>query len=542
MKQKSVMHNFAQNPSVNLPRSKFKMPFGHKTTGDAGWLIPIYWQMVLPGDTLNVNPTLFARLATPQFPIMDNMMLDIQHFFCPTRLTWENYRKFHGEQENPGDSISFNMPQLSGLRDSDADGSLAGAAGRTGRLLNYLGVPEGIDATDVGINCELLRVYNKIYNHWYRSQSLINSLTENIDDGPDADTDYELRRRGKRFDYFTQGLPSPQRGSAVSLPLGTTAPLTITDDGNPIIFDEDGAGSGPTNIRRSAATAFNTAQWEDVGVAGATNMYYGDQGLGGTADLSSATAATINDLRESFQVQRLLERDARSGTRLPEVLRGHFGVTDFYDASYRPEFLGGGSTPVNVNALYQTGPSGAFGVGEGIGGFGGFGQVVSNGNGFTKSFTEHGVVMSIISVRADLTYQQGLNRFFSHQTRYDTAYPVLSGLGEQAILSKEIYCDGTAGDDDVFSYVPRYDEYRYNISRISGKFLSASATPLDAWHLSQEFSSRPTLSESFIQEDPPIDRVIAVPSEPHFIFDTYFDVTCARVLPTFGIPGRIDHF
>jgi len=535
MKQKSVIHNFAVNPSVSLPRSQFKMSMGHKTTGDAGWLIPIFWQMVLPGDTMTMNPTIFARLSTPLFPIMDNMMLDIQHFFIPTRIYWDNYRKFHGEQANPGDSISFTIPVLAGTVNSDADGDLNTIVGRTAVLLNYLGIPEGIDATDVSINAELTRCYSQCYNHWYRDQNLISSVVSDTDDGPDADTDYRLQRRGKRFDYFTQALPSPQRGSSVSLPLGATAPIIGIGP------TTQNVNAGPTNVYETdgtGATVFaNTMQAGALMEEDPNNLTFPNI----RADLSAATAATINDLRESFQVQRLIERDARSGTRLPEVLRGHFGVTDFYDSSYRPEFLGGGSSPISITPVSQTAPAILTGTSF-TGDLSAYGTSVSQGKGFTKSFTEHGVVMSILSVRADYTYQQGLNRFFSHQTRYDTAYPVLAGLGEQAIISKEIFVDGTANDEDVFGYVPRYDEYRYNISRISGKFLSGSAVPLDSWHLSQEFATRPTLGQTFIEENPPVDRVVAVSSEPHFIFDTYFDITCARVLPTFGIPGKIDHF
>lgn len=536
-KQPSVMHNFAQNPSVSLPRSQFKMPMGHKFTGDAGWLIPSFWQMVLPGDTMTLEPTIFARLATPLFPLMDNMHLDVQHFFVPTRQIWDNYRKFHGEQANPGDSISYTIPQLNsagGVQLSDADGNLATNAGRTQVLLNYMGIPEGYGANTNDINAELFRAYHHIYNHWYRDQNLINSVTVDTDDGPDNTDQYMLQRRGKRFDYFTQALPSPQRGSAVSLPLGTTAPVVSTSSD---IYLNDGTssarieGDGTANVALSGNLLNATAL--DFGTLADTTL------TGLEVDLTGATASTVNDLRESFQVQRLIERDARSGTRLPEVLRSHFGVTDFYDASYRPEFLGGGSSPINMREVHATG---GVETDRDLGDLSGIATSVSSGKGFTKSFTEHGIVMSIVSVRADYTYQQGLNRFFSHQTRYDTAYPVLAGLGEQAVISSEIYVDGTANDDDVFGYVPRYDEYRYNISRISGKFLSASATPLDAWHLSQVFSPRPTLTQTFIEENPPIDRVIAVSSEPHFIFDTYNDITCARVLPTFGIPGKIDHF
>lgn len=514
MKSKT-QHLFSQIPSTNIQRSVFDRSHTHKTTFDAGYLVPFYLDEVLPGDSFKISTTTFARLNTPIVPFMDNLYLDTFFFYVPTRLLWSHWKNFNGEQKNPGDSVDFIIPTFKKGTTFTADS-----------LGDHFGLPTGVALDNV--NCLPFRAYNLIYNEWFRDENLIDSVYFDDGDGTDDIANYNLLKRCKRHDYFTSALPWPQKGESVDLPLGSTASVSFPD--NPIRFSPNTNGYYSIGVENGKLKGFSEP---------ASFLPISTSIKGGTVDLSGATAATINSLRQAFQVQRMLERDARGGTRYTEILRSHFGVISPDSRLQRPEYIGGRSVPISINPVVQnsstdsTTPQGNLAA---------FGVSGANTKVMSKSFTEHGYIIGLVCVRAALTYQQGLDRMWSRKTRYDFYWPSLAHLGEQAVLNKEIYAQGTSADDDVFGYQERYAEYRYGKNEITGRFRSSYPQSLDVWHLAQKFTSLPTLSKSFIEENVPMDRVVAVPSEPDILFDSLINVKAARPMPLYGVPGLIDHF
>lgn len=536
-----MQHTFAQVPKVQIPRSVFNRTHTHKTAFNAGWLVPIYVDEALPGDTFNLKPHMFGRLTTPIVPVMDNMYVDYFFFAVPNRLLWDNWEKFCGEKKTDKDDTDYLIPQVDYGANPVAVSSLG----------DYFGLPTGVNG--VKANALFFRAYNKIYMDWFYDQNLMSPCDLNTGDGPDTPVDYPVERRGKRHDYFTSALPWPQKGDAVQIPIGTTAP--VIGNGKSLgLYDSfqvqglykdagDYLRVGVSNIGDIGTTAgqTNTSHFNaNIGVS--TNPT--SSGL--IADLSSATAATINSLREAFQLQRMLERDARGGSRYVELIRNHFGVVSPDFRMQRAELLSIGSAPINITPVAQTSET----LNTPQGNLAGYGIMSASGNGFSKSFSEHVTIVGIASIRHDVTYQQGLPRMFSRRTRWDYYWPALANLGEQEILNKEIYFQNTGDDDGVFGYQERYAEYRYYPNKITGQLRSTASTPLDIWHLADKYESLPALTDPLwiTAQQSNIDRILAVKSEgvgqtaPQFKMDIYIELKCARPMPVYSVPGLIDHF
>lgn len=580
-RQKS--NHFSSIPSSTIQRSVFDRSHDYKTTLDAGFLIPFFVDEVLPGDTFKLRVNSFVRMNTLIAPFMDNVFMDTFFFFVPTRLVWDNWQKFCGEQKNPGDSTDFLIPIL------QQPGTV-----QNGSIFDYMGIPTNVNLGNTPINSLPFRSYNLIYNEWFRDENLIDSIPVPTGDGPDPVSTFTLKRRGKRHDYFTSALPWPQKGPSVEVGLTGNAPIVGFDQQHrwnitnrldlPQLNYGWSLGNSSTNPKADnqyIGGAFvgsidhgNTAKIWQSGNKSVNGNYYqitqqkdeqSSKGLisltgrelpasfynfadavvspNGSftpyADLSGVSAITINDLRQAFQIQKFYEKWARGGSRYTETLRVMFNVISPDARLQRPEYLGGSHSRVNIVPTAQTSSTDSVSPQSNLSAFGVLGD---SAHGFNKSFVEHGYIIGLCCLRADLTYQQGLNRMWSRRSLFDFYWPTLAHLGEQVIYNKEIYTQGTDEDNGVFGYQERYAEYRYKPSMITGKLRSTDPQSLDVWHLAQKFDGLPKLNQDFIEEHPPINRVIAVQNEPQFFADFWFDLKTSRPMPVYSVPGLVDHF
>lgn len=571
-------HRFSDAPAMYMKRSKFDRSHVYKTTFDSGKLIPVFVDEVLPGDTTRMSVNYFARLATPIKPIMDNIYLDWFFFFVPNRLVWEHWQNFCFEQEDPDDSTDYVIPTVTATGNSEN--------AYVGSLWDYFGLPVNTSGNLSGISALPFRGVYLIWNEWFRDENLQKSVkiqkgdtNEVLDSARSSEQPswvftsdtyivpgLACPPRGKRHDYFTSAFPWTQKGPGVSIGLAGTAPivnqgtlpnffLSSTSNQLAAVSAYGGDASSSGGKRKASGTGsitFNRgsdSNWSNVGgfagnssdsitmTATPGNTLLGSESY---VNLDASSIFTINSLRTAFQMQKFYERLARGGSRYTEVLRSFFGVVSPDARLQRPEFLGSFTKMVNVNPIAQTS---ATDTTSPQGNLSAYGVTAAKFHGFTKSFVEHGYVFGFVCARADLTYQQGINKMWLRSTVYDFYWPTFAHLGEQAIELREIYAQGSEADTTVFGYQERYAEYRYKPSHITGKFRSSVVNgSLDKWHLSQFFSNAPTLNEEFIIENPPIERIIAVPSEPEFLLDIGFRYTTVRPMPMFGTPGLVDHF
>jgi len=508
-----------QRPDV--PRSKFIGSFTRKTTFNAGLLIPFLVDEVLPGDHLKYDCTAYVRMATPYFPMMDNQRIDTHFFFVPNRLVWTNWRRFMGEQATPAQSIDLTVPTVAIYNDPLTVGSVA----------DYFGLPIGTQLTgNQFVNALPFRAYNLIYNEWFRDENLVNSVYTNTGDGSVGFGAYPVLRRAKSQDYFTSALPWPQKFTAPSIQSAVSGLGIASADLNvgtgPIASVVD-TFSQPNSTSYANAYNMTPPYWMKATAAGYPQVY---------------AEASVNSFRQAFLVQQLLERDARGGTRYTEIVRSHFGVISPDARQQRPEYIGGGTSALNITPVAQTtGGAGTVGV---------LGAAATSVGKHMASYasTEHGYVIGLISVRSELSYGQGVPRTFSRQTRYDFYWPSLAGLGEQAILRKEIFATGNpASDDVVFGYQERWHEYRTRYSEVTGRFRTYVPGTLSAWHLAQNFVSAPVLGQTFIEDSPPMARVLAAGGEAaaqhiEYLADILIQREAVRPLPMFGTPVTLGRF
>ena len=523
-KGKLLNHLFSVLPKANIPRSTFDMSHRWLSTFDVGYLVPMYMAEVLPGDTFKLRCNVFLRLQTLVRPVMDNMYVSTFFFFVPARLVWKHWQNFMGEQAFPNDTTEYIIPTFEVTSKVD---NLT--------VYDYFGLPTNVafSSTNKGsFNALPIRAFWLIFNECFRNENLVEPVPIDFDEGgifTKEDSRYgngytTLPRRMKRHDYFTSCLPEAQNGSPVELPLTGNAPLTVTGHEDlRFITSFHGQVGGTTDGVAPVIVDYGA-------LSGNENV---------VADLSSVTASTINQLRFAFQYQKLLERDERGGKRYIEQILSHFGVVSPDARMQRPEYLGGTVSRMVINQVVQnngtdeTSPQGNLAA---------YGVSGSRIHGFTKSFTEHGYIIGIINVNTDLNYQQGSHRAWFRSVRTDFYYPVFACLGEQPVLNREIYMQGTADDEKAFGYQEAWAEYRYHPNQITGKFRSTDPQTLDVWHWAQKFENLPALNEEFIEDSPPVDRTVAVTDEPQIYCSVEFDIKATRPMPVYSVPGLIDHF
>lgn len=525
MKRSAFQDYLAAVPSINRPRSSFNRRHKHTTAIWDDVIVPIFCEPILPGDSVNIGVNSFVRLNPTLTPIMDNVWQDIHFFFVPNRLVWNNWQKFNGEQEDPEDSTDFLIPQI----------TTPGSGWLPYTLADYFGLPVNVAGME-SISALPFRAYGLIFNEWYRDQNLQSSLNVPKGDGPDDPTSLGYPSlpmfRNKRHDYLTSGLPWPQKGPSVPIPLTGNVPVLG------IGADNATYATGPVTVRESDGTTSDYATYKTISTDSGDHRFRVEQdGTTGfpniRADFTDSALGTISALTQAFQIQRLYERDAQGGTRYTEIIRAHWGVVSPDARLQRPEYLGGNSNPVVMHPLAQTSESASTPQGN----LAGNGTLIDTNLRIQKAFTEHGYLIGVVSFRGDLSYYQGIDRHWSYKTRFDFPWPALMNIGEQAVLNKEVNALGTADDQDVFSYMPRYDEARYKKSFITSNMRPGVVDSTDYWHLAEEFSGIPALNSDFISSSTPFDRVLQVPTQPTFLCDYYFDFIHARIMPTYGTPG-----
>lgn len=528
-------YSFSRVPDVKIQRSSFDRSFAAKDTFDFDLLVPMFVDEIVPGDDINLTMNTFARLSSQatKAPIMDNAYLDYFFFFVPNRLVWTNWVKLMGEQEDPGDSIDYTVPTITTT-------AVTGEA--VGQIYDKMGIPTGIPGLE--INALPFRCYNLIYNEWFRDQNIFNSISVPKDDGPDTPNTYVLQFSAKKHDYFTSALTAPQKGAAVSAPINANSPIIGIGKTNQNFSN---VAQNVWETDATATTSYAINRVIDPSAADASFYIKGSAATGGTPQIyadNSEVGTLVSAIRQAMQVQRLLETDARSGTRYTEVILGHFNVVNPDFRLQRPEYLGGGTIKWNSHPVAQTSPtSGSNALGQ----LGAFGTAAEMGNkiGFSKSFTEHGYVIGLVRARADLTYQQGLSRMWTRQSRLDFYWPELQEIGDQTILNKEIYAQGSANptqDAAVFGYAERFAEYKYYPSQIRGEFRSTFATSLDYYHFAEEFAALPSLSALFIKSNTPVARTLAVTDGPDILADYWFRYHHSRPMLTYTIGAGLGRF